>query len=273
MAQEALGLISGKVRSLLLPAATEQLVSNVCWGHVDELFTPAYWAVQAWLDSETRKYSAFRLGNTLKEEVCACLLGGYGIPAEVGLAAYEAIKNEDLLSEVCPSETSIRSVLSLPLEVGGRLIRYRFAAQKASYLAEALRILSQNQLDVGCHRHFRNWLKENLPGVGWKTASWITRNFLDSDEVAILDIHILRAGRYVGLYDPGDSVDKCYLEMEERFLEFARALQIRPAVLDTLIWSQMKESGHLLQNASESTTSLSPTPHSVLADLSPRLSA
>lgn len=255
MGQETLGLISGEIKSLMLPAATEQLLPGVNWGHTDELFSPAYWAVQAWLDSGVKQYAAYRLGNTLKEEVAACLLGGYGIPAEVGLAAYEAIRKEGLLSVSSPSESAIFKVLSSPLTVGGRLVRYRFSAQKAKFLSSALNLLAYETPENLMDKSFRNWLKNRLPGVGWKTASWITRNFLDSDEVAILDIHILRAGRYVGLYGPGDSVEKSYEHMEDKFLDFARALRVRPAVLDTLMWRQMKETGHLLQSASRLVTS------------------
>ena len=249
MKQEALGIISGKVESLLLPAAADQLLPGVYWGHIDEVFSPAYWAVQAWLDADIQRYCVYRLGTTLQEEVCACRMGGYGIPSEVGLAAYQAIRKEGILSEEHPTEESIRAILGSPLNVGERKVRYRFAAQKAKYLAKALHALSRETPSADCHKQFRNWLKENLPGVGLKTASWITRNYLDSDEVAILDIHILRAGRYVGLYGVDDCVEKGYLCMEDRFLKFARALQVRPAILDTLMWRQMKESGYLLQSS------------------------
>ncbi|MDZ3993341.1 hypothetical protein PspTeo4_24872 [Pseudomonas sp. Teo4] len=44
-------------------------------------------------------------------------------------------------------------------------------------------------------RALRDWLLE-LPGIGYKTASWVARNWLDADDVAILDIHILRAGAW-----------------------------------------------------------------------------
>ena len=33
-----------------------------------------------------------------------------------------------------------------------------------------------------------------LHGIGYKTASWIVRNFTGSDDVAIVDIHLRRAG-------------------------------------------------------------------------------
>jgi endonuclease III len=40
----------------------------------------------------------------------------------------------------------------------------------------------------------------SLPGIGPKTASWIARNWLDADDVAILDIHIMRVGQVIGLF-------------------------------------------------------------------------
>lgn len=90
----------------------------------------------------------------------------------------------------------------------------------------------------------RNQLLE-IGGVGYKTASWVVRNILDSDDVAILDIHLIRAGRLCGLYSRKDNVQHDYLSMEQRFLSFSHALQLRPAVLDCLIWDEMRAAGPL----------------------------
>jgi thermostable 8-oxoguanine DNA glycosylase len=87
----------------------------------------------------------------------------------------------------------------------------------------------------------RDWLTQ-LPGVGLKTASWIVRNHLDDDDVAILDIHILRAGDLGGFLNPALKVERDYLELEAQFLRFCSGLQIRPSELDSVIWAEMKAS-------------------------------
>ena len=55
-----------------------------------------------------------------------------------------------------------------------------------------------------------------LPGIGPKTASWIVRNWMNSDAVAILDIHIVRAGMLMNLYCQGGRVERHYLEIEAK---------------------------------------------------------
>ncbi|MGY3221470.1 thermostable 8-oxoguanine DNA glycosylase [Bradyrhizobium sp. USDA 4512] len=82
-----------------------------------------------------------------------------------------------------------------------------------------------------------------IPGVGPKTASWITRNWLGSDEVAILDIHIIRAGVLIGLFGRQQSVPRDYDVMEARFLAFAAALNVRPSLLDAVMWREMRKLG------------------------------
>lgn len=240
MAQTAIGIIGGEIQELVLPDSSEELMKGVVWGDFDNFFTPAFWAVQAWLDSKQNRFSSYKLGNSLHEEVAACLLGGHGIPSEVGLAAFRAIKNQGLLTQGV-SLAEISAALKEPLTVGDRSIRYRFWRQKSMYLHQSLTTLFEKSPSFHGGKELRNWLAQNLPGVGPKTASWITRNWLSSDEVAIIDIHIHRAGLYAGFFTDKLSAERNYYEMEEKFLEFAHALKVRPAILDTLIWRQMKD--------------------------------
>jgi N-glycosylase/DNA lyase len=242
MAQVALGIIDGEVKELSLPDPSEKVMDGVVWGEFDVFFTPAFWAVQAWLDSGNQRYSFYKLGTSLQEEVAACLLGGHGIPSEVGLAAYRTLRDKGLLTKESLTLEDLTTALREPLTVGDRQVHYRFWKQKSKYLWESLKVIS-NGTPPDDHRAFRSWLINNLPGVGPKTASWITRNWLSSDEVAIIDIHIQRAGICAGFFEESFSVNKNYSLMEERFLNFAHALGIRPAVLDTLIWRQMKDFG------------------------------
>jgi thermostable 8-oxoguanine DNA glycosylase len=237
------GIHSGKVLELHLPDPFKEVIPGVQWGFFDEFFTPAYWAAQAWLDSESQRYSVYSLGETLEEEVAACLLGGFGIQAEIALAAFEIIRDKGLLSASNPTEDVFMKALREPLNIGGSTVHYRFPRRRAYYLSKALEILARERPPEEDDREFRNWLMTNLPGVGPKTASWITRNWLASDQVAIIDIHIQRAGMLIGFFDKSDSPIKSYFHMEAKFLDFARELGVRPSILDTLIWQQMREIG------------------------------
>lgn len=240
MPQIVKAIISGKIRTRILPDSSMRLIDNVNWGRFDEIFSPAFWATQVWFISETRHPAELhRLGNSLVEEIAACLLGGYGMRSEVGLAAFQAIRNSGMLYYT-PTESDLYKLLSQPFNINGRTLRYRYPKQRSLYLSQALRRLSQEIAPINDDLKFRSWLL-TFHGIGLKTASWITRNWLSSDRVAILDIHIYRAGILAGIFQISDSPRRCYLSLEHRFIQFAKALDVRLSLLDAVIWSQMRQ--------------------------------
>jgi thermostable 8-oxoguanine DNA glycosylase len=233
-----LATMGGQVRSLELPGPATEVMPGVKWGAFDQFLTPAFWAGRAWLEPALASPERYKLGSTLEEEVAACLLGGFGIPAEVGIAAFERLKHAGLLARP-PSVRAVHDLLAAPLPVGERIVRYRFARQKAAYLAEALARLARQSVDDLGDLEFRNSLMA-LPGIGPKTASWITRNWRQSDSVAILDVHICRACRAAGVFPAVSRPERDYGVLERRFLEFANAIGVRPSVLDNIIWQTMR---------------------------------
>lgn len=186
-----------------------------------------------------RKEPRFRLGRDLAEEIAACLLGGFGMNADVGMAAFRRARERGLLSR-SSSEQEILDALLEPLRIRGREVRYRYPGQKAKYLSLALQKLYSEQAPESAGAvELRKWLL-GFQGIGLKTASWIVRNFLCSDQVAILDLHVVRACRMMGVFDSSHDVVRHYLEMEDSFLGFCRALDTSAALLDALIWDQMR---------------------------------
>ncbi|WP_244788347.1 hypothetical protein [Cupriavidus pauculus] len=222
-----------------LPSPESELMPGVKWGRHEALFSPAYWKTQTEIHGSSCTREGYRLGRTLIEETAACLLGGHGLPAEIGLAAFRRLQDVGILEDDSADEADYASLLSAPLQMsGGRSAKYRFAKTKAKYLASvhaAFRASVAPSDDV----QLRRWLLD-IDGIGPKTASWVVRNWLSSDNVAILDIHIYRAGLFAGIFDDRQSVDRHYFEMEERFLEFARALEVSAAMLDAVMWVQMR---------------------------------
>lgn len=228
------------MRSLDLPPV-HALVDgmDLQWGDASIPMTPAYWAAQTWmwrLDAPDH----YRLGHTLAEELLACMLGGHGIPAEVGLAAYQRLRRAMHASadRLC-DRGAVLTMLTEPLEVGGRPIRYRFAAQKAAYVAEAFSRLPELDHDAD-DITLRNELTR-LRGVGPKTASWVLRNLRGSDAVAILDVHIIRAGLALGIFTEADRVERHYDRMEASYLAFAKAIRAPASILDSVIWMTMRQ--------------------------------
>jgi hypothetical protein len=201
---------------------------------------PAYWAYQVLFKRLSGAPPQYKLGRTLSEEVGACLLGGYGIPAAVGLAAFDNLRSFGAFSGTVPSYLQLLNWLNQPILVKGKKVRYRFAAQKAKYLSRALEAV-QHMPPIHSGLSLREWLLE-LPGIGYKTASWIARNWLDADDVAILDIHILRFGRVIGLFPSSLTVERNYRELEILFLDLCRSIDIRASELDAVIWHEMANS-------------------------------
>lgn len=246
--------VAGELQHLVLPPENETVLPGVRWGRVDWIGTPAFWKAQAWLhfgDPEDVDFAGvLRLGTTFREEVAGCLLGGYGIPAEIGLAAFSAIKSSGLLQIAEPTPDQVFKVLQRPLQIGnGQLVHYRFARQKSTYLSRALSSISEDDTS-GFEASLddctlREWLL-SFTGIGLKTASWIVRNWRNSNQIAVIDLHLHRAGIAMGLFGPSTSPSKQYYLLEARYLGFAQALAVHPALLDVIIWRQMKILGRHL---------------------------
>jgi thermostable 8-oxoguanine DNA glycosylase len=177
-----------------------------------------------------------RLGQTLTEELAACMLGGYGMPFEVGLAAFNRLRDAGALDGGSSSTAELEALLREPLTVGSRTCHYRFPRQRALRLSMALTLL-QGQAPPTTARGLRDWLMQ-VPGVGPKTAGWVVRNYLDSDEVAIIDIHVQRAGVAAGVFDPDWSPQRHYPELEGYLLAWAKEGDVSAGDLDAVIWAE-----------------------------------
>lgn len=235
-----------KFDAIQLPPAESEVIPGVFWGRAEELLSPAFWKYQAFARRDKARQYDHRLGRSLLEEVSVCLLGGYGMPAELGLAAFERLRSLGLLSGYA-SEADIAEVLSNPFEINGRLRRYRFVRQKSRFLASSLNQLRDAPIPE-CEKAFRDYLT-TLNGIGPKTASWIVRNHLASDAVAILDVHIIRAGIIMGLFQRDADPSRRYFQLEDRFLEFCQGLGERASLVDALMWDFMRRIGPTTSHA------------------------
>jgi N-glycosylase/DNA lyase len=241
MAQAVVALVEGRILRRELPDPSTDVVEGIRWGRAEALFTPAYWATQAWMLEEQYSPSESSLctGRSLVEEVVSCVLGGYSVSSEQAMAAFLRLRERDLISVDKIRSDEIEDALRAPLMVGNRLVRYRFWRAKARTIAELLSCLRGYAPATGSEVEFRDSLL-GLPGVGLKTASWITRNWLNSDAVAILDVHVRRACQIIGLIQGTERLPRDYRPIEATFLRFARCLGVRASTLDLAMWSQMR---------------------------------
>ncbi len=175
-------------------------------------------------------------------ELCFCLLTPQS-SAKTCWAAVTRLKEKSLLLKGAPDELE-------PL-----LNDVRFNESKAKYIVQARQQFSKNgDLQVKPHlRSFvnnyelREWLVENVNGLGYKEASHFLRNVGLGEEFAILDRHILRNLKDFGVLPeiPTSLTKKRYLEIEEKVRRFSRQIGIPMGELDLLLWS--KETGWIFK--------------------------
>ena len=197
---------------------------------------------------EDGQHSPYHAHGTLAEEIAFCLLSGHGITAEMARAAFVACQDAGLMDTLSMNALEWAEVLGSPMQIGERKLSYRYPNQKAKFLGDAMRHIQEDRLDMTDGRSLRDSLME-IKGVGPKTAGFIARNFLDTDDVAILDIHIVRAGVLCDLFQPEQKVEKQYFSMESQYIDFCQSMNVRPAVLDCLIWDQMRTFGRFALDA------------------------
>ena len=220
----------------------DEVMPGMRFGREDELLTPAYWAMRC-ATADPADIDFINHHGTLEEEIGFCLLGGFGVTLEVATVFFERLRTSGAFERgtVLP-EADLFAMLNAPATLRGRPHRYRFPTQRARRLHHAMADLEQMEFDEADPIRFREQI-QSLEGVGPKTASWIARNWLDTDLVAILDIHILRAGWLLELFDKNCRLPRDYLDLESRFLCFAKNLHVRTSVLDSVMWYDMRTFG------------------------------
>jgi N-glycosylase/DNA lyase len=210
------------------------------WGRPDGLGTVAYWIDQT---KRAPLLRDLRAGRSLRDEVVFCLLGGHGITYAMNLAAYRAVEESGLLDLLHPPADRLEHVLSIPMTVSGRdrPARYRFPRQRALRLAAALEMLAAREPPRGALA-LREWLC-HLPGVGPKTASWVVRNRMMADDIAVIDIHVRRAGLAAGYFRASWRLPRDYGLFELAFCAVARLGGVSAAALDHCVWDQLQALG------------------------------
>jgi thermostable 8-oxoguanine DNA glycosylase len=226
---------NGAVR---IPDPEVEVVPGVAWGTAEVPNTPAYWAVRCRWEDSNPDYVTKQA--TLVEETGFCLLGGYGIKYEVNAAAFDRLQAASVFDlDIVVEEAEILALLKAPLRVNSRDVRYRFPNQRARRLMSMRDSLRKVSL-TGRDPHVMRQALLAIEGIGPKTASWIVRNVLGSDEVAIIDIHILRACTSMGVFPSDIRLPRDYEPLEQRFIAFSNAIEVRPSVLDAVMWSEMR---------------------------------
>lgn len=133
--------------------------------------------------------------------------------------------------------------------------KVRFHNNKAQHIIEARKTftkkgtISIKPLIEGFKdlKEAREWLVKNIKGIGYKEAGHFLRNIGRGESLAILDRHILKNLRLLGVINeiPTSMTKGKYLEIEKKMEEFAWRINIPMAHLDLLLW--YKETGEIFK--------------------------
>lgn len=128
----------------------------------------------------------------------------------------------------------------------------QYEQNKASYIVDNREVLCQptlqnptnelklkEKLDFSDLDKTREWLVDNIKGLGWKGASHFLRNIGHGDGLAIISSHIINQMNELEVVDSADapSSKEDYLEMEERMKQFSQEIGIDIKALDLVLWS------------------------------------
>lgn len=139
-------------------------------------------------------------------------------------------------------------------EIAKMIYGVRFHNNKASHLVEARKVFAQNSRltlkekisSFKKPEEAREWLVENVKGLGYKEASHFLRNIGFGRNLAILDVHILKNLHSLEVIpDLKVAQKKNYLLYEEKMKQFAEKIGIPLAELDLVLWS--KETGEVFK--------------------------
>lgn len=125
----------------------------------------------------------------------------------------------------------------------------RFHVNKSKYLLELKKNYQNILKEIRKSQYpkqLREFLVKNVKGLGYKEASHFLRN-IGHKEVSILDRHILKNLKKQNVIKeiPKSMTPKKYCEIEDKFINFSKKVNIPIDHLDLLFWSQ--ETGEIFK--------------------------
>jgi len=172
--------------------------------------------------------------NELFKEMCFCLL----------TANYNAEKSIKIQNEIgdCFIRDSKEKLTEKLKEYG-----HRFPNTRAEYISESKKCKNKLKEVVQFHdkNALREWIVNNVKGLGYKECSHFLRN-IGFDDYAIIDFHIIDIlVNYNIIKKPKTLTKNKYFEIEEVLRKIAQDTNLTLAELDLYLW--YKETGKILK--------------------------
>lgn len=175
-------------------------------------------------------------------------------------SSFKAKGNEEWFSELCfcilTANSKQKTGASIQQELGSqgfltksqeeisRVIiknKHRFHNNKSKYIVQArefknIKDIVQEIIQKSDTLSAREWIVNNIKGLGYKESSHFLRN-TGHEDLAILDRHILNLMNDSGIIQrPKILTKKSYLEIEKKFKEIASNANMSPSKLDLYMW-------------------------------------
>lgn len=183
-------------------------------------------AVNRKVNKRLNEFDSFKGKNTEAwfSELCFCILTSnsraqtaWNIQKELGFEGFHKLKEND-----------VRDCI--------KRNKHRFHNNKAKFIVNArkhknIKEIVKNEDDA------REWLVENVKGLGYKEASHFLRN-VGYDDAVILDRHIINLMKEHGIIRkmPKTLTKKWYFKFEKKFKDLAVKVNMTTAELDLYMW-------------------------------------
>jgi len=172
--------------------------------------------------------------DELFKEICFCLL-------TANFNAEKSIKIQNQIG-VC-FLTDSKEELTKKLKNYG----HRFPNARAQYISESLKCKDKltEIVQFSDKKTLRDWIVNNIKGLGYKEASHFLRN-VGFDEYAIIDFHIIDIlADYNLIKKPKTLTKRKYIEIEDLLKKLAKKTNLTLAELDLYLW--YLETGKILK--------------------------
>jgi len=172
--------------------------------------------------------------DELFKEICFCLL-------TANFNAEKSIKIQNEIGECFLTDS--KEELTKKLKNYG----HRFPNVRAQYISESLKCKDKltEIVQFSDKKTLRDWIVNNIKGLGYKEASHFLRN-VGFDEYAIIDFHIIDIlADYNLIKKPKTLTKRKYIEIEDLLKKLAKKTNLTLAELDLYLW--YLETGKILK--------------------------
>ena len=210
---------------------------------------PRYHNLRKWHDMSEKE---------LWYELCLCILSS-NVPYELARSAFHYLIKVGYLTPEWIVETygsraiiaeELKKPIYFPRKIDGTLRKYRFPNTRSRNICEAARVIFSKEdwlanllADSSSQVEARRSLVNNIPGFGLKEASHFLRNIRYSNELAIIDSHVLSfliEINAVGAISAKTITQKMYMDLEGKLKEICERRSLNLSVFDMAIWACMR---------------------------------